>query len=112
MRSELAQWQALGKPVILTEYGADTVGGFHDTTPVMYTEEYQLAYYRMNNRVLDGFPCVVGEQAWNFADFMTSQSMLRVQGNKKGLFTRDRKPKLAAHYFKERWNNIPNFEYK
>jgi beta-glucuronidase len=43
---------------------------------------------------------------------MTSQSMLRVQGNKKGLFTRDRKPKLAAHYFKERWNNIPNFEYK
>lgn len=48
----------------------------------------------------------------NFADFATSQSLLRVQGNKKGIFTRDRKPKLAAHYFRERWHQIPGFEYK
>ena len=51
----------------------------------------------MNNRVFDEFDYVVGEQAWNFADFATSQSLLRVQGNKKGLFTRDRKPKMVAH---------------
>lgn len=37
-------------------------------------------------------------------DFATSQSLMRVQGNKKGIFTRDRKPKLAAHYFRERWH--------
>ena len=112
LRAELQAWEKLGKPLMFTEYGADTVMGIHDTTPVMYTEEYQVDYYKMNNKVFDEFAFVVGEQAWNFADFMTSQSMLRVQGNKKGLFTRDRKPKLAAHYFKERWNNIPNFEYK
>ena len=45
-------------------------------------------------------------------DFATSQSLLRVQGNKKGIFTRDRKPKLEAHYFRERWHQIPDFEYK
>ena len=45
-------------------------------------------------------------------DFATSQSLLRVQGTKKGIFTRDRKPKLAAHYFRERWHQIPDFEYK
>lgn len=112
LRSELDQWKKIGKPVIFTEYGAETVMGFHDITPVMYTEEYQVEYYKMNNRVFDQYDFVIGEQAWNFADFATSQSMLRVQGNKKGLFTRDRKPKLAAHYFKERWNNIPNFDYK
>ena len=112
LRSELDQWKKIGKPVIFTEYGADTVMGFHDITPVMYTEEYQVEYYKMNNRVFDQYDFVIGEQAWNFADFATSQSMLRVQGNKKGLFTRDRKPKLAAHYFKERWNDIPNFDYK
>ena len=49
----------------------------------------------MNNKVFDEFDFVVGEQAWNFADFATSQSLLRVQGNKKGLFTRDRKPKMV-----------------
>ena len=112
LRAELDEWVKLGKPVLFTEYGADTVMGFHDTTPVMYTEEYQVEYYKMNNRVFDDYPSVVGEQVWNFADFATSQSLLRVQGNKKGLFTRDRKPKLAAHYFRHRWHEIPDFDYK
>ena len=112
LRKELEEWEKLGKPLIITEYGADTVAGLHDTTPVMFTEEYQLEYYRMNNQVLDEFSFVVGEHAWNFADFATGQGVNRVQGNKKGLFTRDRRPKLAAHYFKDRWHTIPDYGYK
>lgn len=112
LRSELEIWRKCGKPVMFTEYGADTVSGIHDTVPVMYTEEYQVDYYKINNKVFDEMDFVVGEQVWNFADFATSQSILRVQGNKKGLFTRDRKPKLAAHYFRERWMGIPDFDYK
>lgn len=112
MRAELDEWAKLGKPIIFTEFGADTVAGMHDTTPVMYTEEYQVDYYKANLAVMDDYPCVVGEQVWNFADFATSQSLLRVQGNKKGLFTRDRKPKLAAHFFRERWHEVPDFGYK
>ncbi len=34
LRAELETWQALGKPVMFTEYGADTVMGFHDTNTV------------------------------------------------------------------------------
>ena len=112
LRQELDAWRSIGKPVMFTEYGADTVMGLHDTTSVMYTEEYQVEYYEMNNKVFDEYEFVVGEQAWNFADFATSQSLLRVQGNKKGLFTRDRKPKMAAHYFRKRWSDIPEFGYK
>lgn len=112
-RKELDIWEEIGKPVIITEYGADTVAGMHDMAenPVMYTEEYQVEYYKANNQVLDEYDCVVGEHPWNFADFATDQNLLRVQGNKKGIFTRDRRPKLAAHYFKERWNSIPNFDW-
>ena len=112
LRKELDAWRSIGKPVMFTEYGADTVSGLHDTTSVMYTEEYQVEYYEMNNKVFDEYEFVVGEQAWNFADFATSQSLLRVQGNKKGLFTRDRKPKMVAHYFRKRWSDIPEFDYK
>lgn len=112
MRKELEFWNSLGKPFMFTEYGADTVSGFHDTVPVMYTEEYQVDYYKMNHKVMDEMENVVGEQVWNFADFATSQSLLRVQGNKKGIFTRDRKPKMVAHYLKDRWNRIPEFGYK
>lgn len=112
LEKELLDWGKLNKPVMITEYGADTVMGMHDTTPVMYTEEYQVDFYKMNHAIFDKLDFFVGEQVWNFADFATSQSLLRVQGNKKGIFTRDRKPKLVAHYMKERWNSIPDFNYK
>ena len=112
LRKELQFWNTIGKPVVFTEYGADTILGFHDTTSVLYTEEYQVEYYEMYSKVFDSTDIVVGEQVWNFADFNTSQGLLRVQGNHKGLFTRDRKPKMAAHYFKQRWTKIPDFEYK
>ena len=61
---------------------------------------------------MDPLENFVGEQVWNFADFATSQGLMRVQGNKKGIFTRDRKPKLVAHYFRDRWTKIPDFNYK
>jgi beta-glucuronidase len=98
--------------VIFSEYGADTVAGLHDTVPTMFTEEFQVEYYKVYNQAFDAYPFVVGEHAWNFADFATGQSLMRVQGNKKGVFTRDRRPKLAAHYLKSRWTAIPDFGYK
>ncbi len=112
MREELEFWNNQGRPFMFTEYGADTVSGFHDTVPVMFTEEYQVEYYKMNHKVIDDFPNFVGEQVWNFADFATSQGIMRVQGNKKGIFTRERRPKLVAHYLRERWRSIPDFNYK
>ncbi len=103
MEQEMAFWDSLGKPFMFTEYGADTVCGLHDATPVMFTEEYQVEYYKMNHEVMDKLRNLVGEQVWNFADFATSQGIMRVQGNKKGVFTRGRKPKLCAHYLRGRW---------
>ncbi len=112
LKKELEWWSKLGKPIMITEYGADTVAGLHDTLPTMFTEEYQVEFYKVNHEVFDTIPSLVGEQAWNFADFATCQGTGRVQGNKKGVFTRERRPKMAAYLFKERWGNIPDFNYK
>ncbi|GEN45988.1 beta-glucuronidase [Alkalibacillus haloalkaliphilus] len=101
-----------GKPIIMTEYGADTVSGMHDTDPVMFTEEFQSEFLQANHEVFDQFDNFIGEHIWNFADFETSQGVIRVQGNKKGIFTRERKPKLAAHHMRQRWAGIPNYHYK
>ena len=57
-------------------------------------------------------PYLNPEAELNFADFQTSQGIIRVQGNKKGVFTRERKPKMAAHYLRERWMAMPDFGYK
>ena len=109
---EMEYWKEKKKPVIITEYGADCVAGLHAVVPNMFSEEYQVEYYKTMNDVFDQYSFVVGEHTWNFADFATIQGLMRVDGNKKGLFTRERRPKLAAHYFKNRWLNIPDFGYK
>jgi len=111
---ELNKWQEKypDKPIMYTEYGADTVAGFHSLYGEPFTEEFQESYYRAYSEVFDKFENFVGEQVWNFADFQTKFGTARVQGNKKGIFTRVREPKKAASYLKNRWRSIPNFNYK
>jgi beta-glucuronidase len=92
------------KPLILTEFGADTVAGHHAQPPEMFSEEYQADMLEQYIRLLRSKPFVVGEHVWNLCDFKTSQAVVRVNGlNLKGVFTRDRKPKLAAHRLRALW---------
>lgn len=109
---ELDFWEKIGKPVMMTEYGADTLPGLHNCVPEMFSEEFQVEFYKMYSKVFDGRAFFIGEQVWNFADFATIQGCMRADGNRKGIFTRDRRPKMIAHYFRERWEKIPDFGYK
>lgn len=98
--------EALHKPIILTEFGADAVAGMHSQPPQMFTEEYQVELLRAYLEVAAQRPYVIGTQVWNFADFKANQSVNRVGGmNLKGVFTRERQPKMAAHWLRERWSN-------
>ena len=100
------------KPIMFCEYGADTVAGLHAVDDIPFTEDYQVKYYEINSRVFDRYDFFIGEQVWNFADFETKTGINRVQGNKKGVFTRAREPKAAARLLRDRWLNIPDFDYK
>ncbi len=104
LENELTEWaDRQGKPIIITEYGADTVAGLHSVTSQPWTEEYQVELLEMYHRVFDRIEAVTGEQVWNFADFATAAGFARVQGNKKGVFTRDRHPKAGAFALRRRW---------
>jgi len=97
-------WATFGKPVIITEFGADTMAGMHGHPAVMWTEEYQAEYIRGHLAVAERKAFVAGMQVWNFADFAAVQSIMRVGGlNMKGVFTRTRQPKMAAHVLREFW---------
>ena len=115
LRKELKEWQEKypDKPIIMTEYGADTLPGYHSNWDVPYTEEYQERFHQMSHEVFDELENFVGEHVWNFADFETnSYALIRIQGNHKGLFTRDRNPKSIVKLFRNRWNAIPDYNYK
>ena len=112
-RREMDEWKALDldRPFLFTEYGADTSAMEHKLPSVMWSQEYQKEYLEMCHRVFDSYSFIKGEQVWNFADFQTTEGIMRVNGNKKGIFTRQRQPKDAAYYFKERWERLP-LDYK
>lgn len=101
--AELDKWDKLNKPLIFSEYGCDTINGLRKLPDVMWSENYQINYLEKYHQIFDKHNCVQGEHIWNFADFETSEGIIRVDGNKKGIFTRERNPKSAAFYLKERW---------
>ena len=92
MLGDLRNWREThGKPILVTEYGADTVAGLHTLPSVSFSEEFQDDFMREYFRAFDDARAegwFIGEMVWNFADFMTKQEARRVAGNKKGVFTR------------------------
>ena len=112
-RKEMDDWAALNlnKPFIFSEYGADTMPSEHKLPSVMWSQEYQCEVLNMLHSVFDSYDFVKGEQIWNFADFQTTEGLMRVNGNKKGVFTRQRQPKDAAFLLKKRWESLP-LDYK
>ena len=112
-REEMERWKErkLDKPFIFTEYGGDTLSSEHKLPSVMWSQEYQDEVLEMQHRIFDSYGFVKGEQIWNFADFQTTEGLMRVNGNKKGVFTRQRQPKDAAFLLKKRWESLP-LDYK
>lgn len=105
LEMELDQvWQKFHKPIVMTEFGADTIPGFHGHPDVMWTEEYQAELIRMHLQVAAARQFVAGMHVWVYADFAAVQSVARVSGiNYKGVFTRARQPKTAAHVLRSFW---------
>lgn len=104
LMDEFGAWhEKYKKPVMISEYGADTIPGLHKLPEVVFSEEFQIEYYKENNRALDDCGFIVGEHLWAFSDFMTSYGLKRFDGNKKGIFTRQRQPKGVAFHIRERW---------
>lgn len=114
MERAIQVWrQQHNKPVMVSEYGSDTINGFHEVPATIFTEEYQTEMMSHCFKAFDnatnqgGF---IGEHIWNFADFMTKQEYTRAWGNRKGVFTRDRHPKASAHLLRDRYASLESHQ--
>ena len=93
-----------GKPLIVTEFGCDTLPGHHADPPEMWSEEYQAEFLAAYITAMSERPFVAGQHIWNLADFKTGQGVLRAASmNHKGVLTRERRPKAAAHRVRSLW---------
>jgi beta-glucuronidase len=101
--ADLEEWHKVyKKPMILSEYGADTSNGLHDTPSHIYSEDFQtevfMEYFKGFDimRANDYF---VGELVWNFADFKCNREI----NENWGIFTRERRPKASAKVIRCRY---------
>ncbi|XP_061389537.1 beta-glucuronidase-like [Musca vetustissima] len=110
VKTEATNWNKKYKrPIIMSEYGADTLEGLHSLPETIWSEDYQIALFGQHFKAFDYLiqqKWFIGEFVWNFADFKTEQAYTRVGGNKKGVFTRNRQPKSAAHLLRERYYGL------
>lgn len=93
-----------GKPQLISEFGAETIAGLHKSTRQVFSEEYQRDLIIEHEKIFDELAAsknstginFIGSMIWNFADFSTHESLSRVAGNHKGIFTQTREPKLSV----------------
>ncbi len=93
LRQDLKPWLAYHKPVIVSEYGVDTLAGFYSESAERGSEEYQIKWLELCHHIFGENDAVVGE----FLTFADINPVLGVRrDSRKGIFTRDRHPKSAV----------------
>ncbi len=96
--SYLLERSSPGKPVIITETGADAVVGLRGGKRRLFTEDCQVDVYRQQIERLRKASYVKGMTPWILYDFRTERRQTRFQGgyNRKGLIAADHRTRKDA----------------
>lgn len=103
---EQVEWVPPGKPLLISEFGAEARHGHRGDTGRAsdWNEEYQAAFYRKQFRMIRRLGFVQGTLPWVLADFRSPVRMHPYQAgyNRKGLLSDDGERKLA-------WDVVADF---
>ncbi len=96
---ERVTWTPFGKPLIVSEFGAEARYGHHgaDDVASAWNEEFQAAFYRKQLRMLERIPFLRGTAPWVLMDFRSPVRMHPFQAgyNRKGLLSERGEKKQA-----------------
>lgn len=102
------------KPVVVTEFGGDALGGFHADEDTRWSEEYQEALYRNQITMLSKIEGLRGMTPWILADFRSPRRqhpLYQNFWNRKGLISETGKKKLAFFILKGYYDQM-QLKYK
>ncbi len=98
------QWLIdLNKPVIISELGADALGGLHGDSLTRWSEEYQQYFFEENLKMVSNIPQLRGITPWILVDFRSPRRVLPViqdGWNRKGLISETGNKKKAFYTLK------------
>jgi beta-glucuronidase len=89
-----------GKPVIVSETGADALAGHRGAGRILFTEDWQAEFHRRQFGIVSGVPWIAGYAAWLLYDFRSERRQTRFQRgfNRKGLVADDKATRKAAFH--------------
>ena len=95
-------WSNLhGKPMVLSEFGADAKAGYHEpVTKAKYSEEFQAQFYTNTLKMADNISFLRGISPWILKDFQSPRRehpVFQNGWNRKGVVSETGQRKLAFH---------------
>ena len=102
------------KPVIITEFGADALGGYHADGDTRWSEEYQELLYKNQITMLAAIGGLRGMTPWILVDFRSPRRQhpyFQDFWNRKGLITDTGKKKKAFFVLKDFYDKMQD-KYK
>jgi beta-glucuronidase len=109
---EMLKWRfniKLGKPVVISEFGADALGGYHADDDTRWSEEYQDTLYRNQFKMLSAIPGLRGMTPWILVDFRSPRRhhpVFQDFWNRKGLISDSGKKKKAFFTLKQYYDGV------
>jgi beta-glucuronidase len=91
------------KPVIISEFGAEALGGFYADTATRFSEEMQELFYKNQLQLISTITALRGTSPWILIDFRSPKRLNPVYQdgwNRKGLYTETGKKKKAFFVMK------------
>ncbi len=99
------QWNITqNKPVVISELGADALGGLHGDSLTRWSEEYQEYFFRENLKMVSKIPQLRGTTPWILVDFRSPRRVLPgIQDgwNRKGLISETGNKKKAFYVLQD-----------
>ncbi len=104
------KWQFdQNKPVIISEFGAGVLGGYHADKDTRWSEEYGDFLYKQTIKMMENMSNLRGVTPWILADFRSPKRNLpNIQDgwNRKGLISNTGTKKLAFYTLQKWYRNI------
>lgn len=87
-----------GKPVVVSETGADALAGYHGPDTEMFTEEYMARVYQQQIGAIKNVDYIKGFSPWILYDFRSPRRQNRFQQgyNRKGVIAADKRTRKLA----------------
>jgi beta-glucuronidase len=106
------KWKTVyNKPVIISEFGAGALYGYHGDELTRWTEEFQESVYFHNLKMIEKVPFVKGITPWILKDFRSPRRPLpRIQEfwNRKGVISDEGHKKKAFYILKSFYEQLEN----